>query len=133
MANSPDPLEHLSDYEKKLLIAMVPTYHERQRMRREGTNNKSREALIIEFLLQRRGVYEHCLKATCAASGVEPPKRRDLMSDERFSRYKSLISQAAAHASDMRVPDPDRDPTLRKFFQGTDTDDDYAPKRRHRR
>lgn len=55
------------------------------------------------------------------------------MREERFARYKALMSQAAAHASHVRVPEPDNDPTLRKFFQGTDSDNDYTPKRNRRR
>jgi hypothetical protein len=127
---TPDPLEHLSVYEKTLLIAMVPTFHERQRMRFKGTDRKSRETLIIEFLLERRGIYEHCFKEACTARGIEPPRVRNVMTGDRLSRYKSLMNEAAGRASELRVPEADRDQSLQQYIHDPDAD---PPRKRLRR
>ena len=127
---TPDPLAHLSVYEKKLLIAMVPTFHERQRMRFHGTTLTAKKALVAEFLRERRGIYEHCFREACAAKGIEPPKFRNLMSGDRLSRYKQLMNEAAGRASEMRVPDADRDLSLLKYARDPDAD---PPRKRLRR
>lgn len=127
---TPDPLSNLSIYEKKLLLAMVPTFHERQRMRFKGTDRKSRETLIVEFLLERRGLYEHCFKDACAKRGIEPPVVRNVMTGDRLSRYKPLMNEAAGRASELRVPEADKDYSLQRYIEDPDAD---PPRKRLRR
>jgi hypothetical protein len=146
MANkATEPLRHLSVYEKKLLLSMVPTRDERQRMAK-ARDPQTREGLIIQFLLERRAFYEDSFRSRCATEGVETPNARHLMSEERLRRYAPIMSHAAAHASERRIKNPDADLELRHLLRHTDNlpgpmaqpsallddddDDDHRPRQR---
>jgi len=128
-----DPLRHLSDYEKKLLLAMVPTSDERKRMREKGLTSRSRESLIIEFLLERRSLYEEALRQRCAKVGIEPPAARDVMEPDRLRRYMPLMNDAVAHASEFRIREPERDRDLHKYIREAVNLPDTEPNRRKKR
>lgn len=109
-----NPFERLSDYEKRLLLSMAPSWSERYRMRNPRLKPADREALLLTILTERRRLYERCFKGACANSGVEPPTMRNLMSEDRLRRYQALMNAAVAATVDQRIANDKNDWSLRQ-------------------
>ncbi|CFX05201.1 protein of unknown function [Candidatus Filomicrobium marinum] len=108
------PFARLSNYEKKLLLSMVPSWSERYRIRKPHLNKQERETLLLTILLERRRLYERCFKSICANSNVEAPTVRDVLSEDRLRRYQPFMNAAIAATVDQRIHDDKADLSLRQ-------------------
>lgn len=98
-----DPLERLSAYEKKLILAMVPSRSERYRMNNPKLTKVERENLLITIIRERRRLYERNFKQSCKNSGLEPPAVRNVMSEERERPYRPHMHAALSETQDERI------------------------------
>ncbi|MCV0377485.1 hypothetical protein [Microbacterium sp.] len=114
IAGQNGPFARLSDYEKKLLLSMVPSWSERYRMRNPRLTRPERESLLLTILLERRRLYERCFKSLCANSNLEAPTVRDVLSEDRLRRYQPFMNAAIAATVDQRMHDDKADLSLRQ-------------------
>lgn len=101
MANTPDPLESLSAYEKQLLLAMAPSQNERWRIS-PVKGAAARADTILQFLIERRSLYEKNFKNACRTANIDPPKFRNHFSEDRLRSYKAIINQALSVTTEHR-------------------------------
>lgn len=85
---------------------MVPSENERWRIR-SITAPPAREATILQFIIERRSLYEQQFQARCRAANVDTPHVRNQMSDERLRPFIPIINEAIAATADQRA-DSDR-------------------------